>query len=354
MNKDSLSKGFLIALVIAALVACYFVFRPFLSEITIAAILATIFYRPFGWLAARLGGKRKIAAIIMCTLIVLIVILPLTDLIFLAAKQSFTAYGQISDFIGKADWNSIIDKSQLSKIKGVNFSSDSIHNFVMDTVQKSGNWVMGAAANFIKSMTNFVVSLIFILLTMFFFFLDGKGMLEKLMHLTPLPNKYDREIFKKFKDVSHSFIVSTFVVSLCQGFACWIGMFVVTLPFIFNVPLPAIFLAIAAAFLSLIPFFGPWLIWLPTSIYLLATGHVGAAIFLAIWGISVISTIDNIVRPLIMRKKANVNPVFLLFSILGGIALFGLWGIVIGPLVISITITILHIYELEYKNVLEK
>jgi predicted PurR-regulated permease PerM len=354
MNKDSLGKGFLITLVIAALVACYFVFRPFLSEILIAAILVTIFYRPFEWLTARLGGKRKIAAMIICALVVLIVIIPLTNLIFLAAKESFTAYGQVSDFISQADWNSIIDKSQLSKIKGINLNSSNIQGFVMDTVQKSGNWVMGTAANFIKSTTNFIVSLVFILLTMFFFFLDGKSMLEKLMHLTPLPNKYDREIFKKFKDVSHSFIISTFVVSLCQGFACWVGVFVITLPFLFNVPLPAIFLAFAAAFLSLIPFFGPWLIWLPTSIYLLATGHVGAAIFLAIWGLCVISTIDNIVRPLIMHKKANVNPVFLLFSILGGIALFGLWGIIIGPLVISITITILHIYELEYKNVLEK
>lgn len=272
----------------------------------------------------------------------------------LAAKESVTAYSQVSEFFGKTDWNSIIEKSRLPIVKEIGLNSGNVKSFVIDAVQKSSNWMMNSAAGLIKGTTGFFASLIFIILTMFFFFIDGKKILEKIMHLTPLPNKHDREIFKKFQDVSHSFFVSTFVVALCQGLACWIGVFIITLPFLFNVPLPVVFLAISAAFLSLIPFFGPWLIWLPTSIYLFATGHIGAAIFLAIWGMGVISTIDNIVRPLMMRKKANVNPIFLLFAILGGISLFGLWGIIIGPLIVSVTITIFHIYELEYKDVLEK
>jgi predicted PurR-regulated permease PerM len=354
MNKNLLSKGFLITLVILAIVACFFVFRPFLSDILIASILATIFYRPFEWLAGKLGGRKKISAVVMCILVVLVIIIPLTNLGLLAAKESVTAYGQISEFLNKVNWGNLIDKSKIPKIKGIDFNSDSIQSFVTDVVQKSGNWVVGEAASFVKGTTNFFISLVFILLTMFFLFLDGKEMLQSLMHLTPLPNKYDREIFKKFKDVSRSFIISTFAVAFCQGLACWIGVFIITLPFFFNAPLPIVFLAIGAAFFSMIPFFGAWLIWLPTAIYLFFTGHIGAAIFLAIWGICVISTIDNVVRPLIMHKQANVNPVFLMFSILGGISLFGLWGIIIGPLIISVTITILHIYELEYRSVLEK
>jgi predicted PurR-regulated permease PerM len=212
----------------------------------------------------------------------------------------------------------------------------------MDFIQKSSNWLVSGAAGFIKGTTNFIISIFFIIITTFFFFVDGKKMLEKLMRLTPLSNKYDRDIFKKFQDVSNSFIISTFVVALCQGLACWVGIFIITLPFLFNVPMPAVFLGIVAAFLSLIPLLGPWLIWLP------------AAIFLAIWGISVISTVDNIVRPLILHKKAEVSPIFLLFAILGGIALLGFWGMIIGPLIVAVAITIFHIYELEYKDILEK
>jgi predicted PurR-regulated permease PerM len=354
MNKDSLSKGFLLTLVIASLVACYFVFRPFLAEILTAAILATIFYRPFEWLAGKLGGHRQIAAIIMCVLIVLVVIAPLINLVVLAARESLTTYTQATDFFNKTDWSSVVKSSPLAKIKGLDLSSNSVQSFVVDLIQKSSNWLMGGAASFIKSTTNFVLSLIFIILTMFFFFVDGKKMLERLMSLTPLANKYDRIIFKKFRDVSISFIFSTFLVAIIQGVACWLGFFIISLPFFFNVPLPAFFAGIAAAFLSMIPFFGAWLIWLPGAIYLLAIGDVGAAVFLTCWGLLIIHPIDNVVRPLVIHKKAEVHPIFLLFSILGGIILFGFWGLIIGPLIVAVTVTIFHIYELEYKNVLEK
>jgi predicted PurR-regulated permease PerM len=354
MNKDSLNKGFLIILAVASLVACYFVFRPFLAEILAAAILVTIFYRPFEWLAEKLGGHRQIAAIIMCTLVVLVIIIPLINLVVLAARESSATYTQATDFFNKTDWSSVVKTSPLAKIKGLDLSSSSVQSFVMDLIQKSSNWLMGGAADFIKGTTNFVLSLIFIILTMFFFFVDGKKMLEKLMTLTPLSNKYDRIIFKKFQDVSVSFIFSTFIIAIIQGFACWLGFFIISLPFFFNIPLPAFFAGIAAAFFSMIPFFGAWLIWLPGAIYLLAIGDVGAAIFLTAWGFLIVHPIDNVARPLIIHKKAEVHPIFLLFSILGGIILFGFWGLIIGPLIVAVTVTIFHIYELEYKNALEK
>jgi predicted PurR-regulated permease PerM len=354
MKKNLLSKSFLITLVVASLVACYFVFRPFLSEILTAMILATIFYRPFEWLARKLGGHRNIAATIMCLAIVLIVIIPLINIFILGAKESITAYGQAADFFNKTDWSMVIKSSPLAQIQGLNLTTESIQSFVMDLIQKSSNVLMGSAAGFIKGTTNFIISMIFIVLSMFFFFVDGKRMLEKLMALTPLPNKYDRTIFKKFQDVSFSFIFSTFIVAIIQGFACWLGLFIISLPFFFNLPTPALFAGVVAAFLSMIPFLGAWLIWLPAAIFLLATGHVGAAIFLTIWGIAIIHPVDNIIRPLILRKKAEVHPIFLLFSILGGIALFGFPGLIIGPLIVAVTITIFHIYELEYKDELEK
>jgi predicted PurR-regulated permease PerM len=354
MNKNFLSRGFLITLVIVSLVACYFVFRPFLAEILMAAILATIFYRPFEWLAKAFGGRKKIAALIMCILILVVIIVPLVNLIILAARESVTAYGQALDFFSKTDWSSMIRTTPLAKIRGLNLSNDSIQNFVMNLLQQSSNWLMNGAAGFIKGTTDFVISLLFIIITMFFFFIDGPKMLEKIMRLTPLANKYDRAIFKKFQEVSVSFILATFVVAIIQGFACWLGFFIITLPFFFNVPLPSFFAAIAAAFFSLIPVLGAWLIWLPGTIYLLLTGHFWAALFLTLWGLLIIHPIDNLARPLIIKGKAEVHPIFLIFSILGGIILFGFWGLFIGPLIVAVTVTIFHIYELEYKGILEK
>ncbi len=354
MDKSFLSRGFLITLVVASLVACYFVFRPFLAEILMAAILATIFYRPFEWLAEKLGGKRKIAALIMCILIVVVIIAPLINLIILAARESVVAYGQATDLFNKTDWTAMIQNSYLAKVKGLNLDSGNVQNFVLDFVQKSSNWLVGGAAGFIKGTTDFIFSLLLIVIAMFFFFIDGENMLKRMMSLTPLPNKYDRAIFKKFQDVSLSFIVSTFIVAVIQGFACWLGFFIITLPIFFNISFPAFFAGLAAAFFSFIPLLGVWLIWLPGALYLLISGNYWAALFITLWGLLIIHPIDSLVRPMIIRKKAEVHPIFLLFSILGGIVLFGFWGIVIGPLIVAVTVTIFHIYELEYKSVLEK
>lgn len=354
MKNNLLSRGFLITLVIASLVACYFVFRPFLSEILMAAILATIFYRPFEWLAKKLGGRRKLSAFIMCVLIVAVIIAPLINLIIFTARESVSGYAQATDYFTKTDWSAMVKSSPLVKIKGLNLDNASIQNFTMDIVQKVSNWLMSGAAGFVQGTTNFIVSLLFIIITLFFFFVDGEKMLKKIMRLTPLPNKDDRAIFKKFKDVSLTFIVSTFIEAILQGFACWLGFFIITLPFFFNIPFPAFFAGLAAAFFSLIPMLGVWLIWLPGAIYLLLTGNVWAALFIALWGMLIIYPIDTVIKPMIINKKAEVHPIFLLFSILGGIALFGFWGIIIGPLIVAVTVTIFHIYELEYKNVLEK
>jgi len=122
----------------------------------------------------------------------------------------------------------------------------------------------------------------------------------------------------------------------------------------FGLHFPAFFAAVGTAFLTLIPFGGGWLIWLPLSIYLFATGNYLAGALLFIWGAGVISTSDNIVRTIVMKRGAQVHPIFVLFSVLGGISLFGFWGVVLGPLVVAIAITIFHIYEIEYEHVLEK
>jgi len=91
------------------------------------------------------------------------------------------------------------------------------------------------------------------------------------------------------------------------------------------------------------------LIWLPVGIYLLIAGQIWQGIFLLTWGGLIVSMIDNLIRAYIIKGKAQVHPIFIIFSILGGISLFGFWGIIFGPLIISLAATVMHIYETEYK-----
>jgi predicted PurR-regulated permease PerM len=345
MSKTLLTRIFLFVLLIAVLAACFLIFRPFLIQILIAAILVSLFYTPYRWLAKKLGGREKTAALITCVLVLLVIIIPLTNLIIFAAQESVAAYSDTINFLNRD--NGAVQIKIFEKIQtSLNINSESLKTLVVDFAQKASNWLVSGATGFLKGTTTFVISLVLIIFTMFFFFVDGKKMLERAMYWTPLPDKYDRMIFQKFRDVSYSVFVSTFAVALAQSALGAVAFAIVGLP---------IFLpAIAIALLSMIPYFGAYLIWLPAGIYLLAIGHLWQGIFLLIFGATVISTVDNLIRMYMIKTKAQVHPIFVLFSVLGGISLFGFWGVIIGPLVIALTVTILHIYdEVEYKKVKE-
>ena len=96
------------------------------------------------------------------------------------------------------------------------------------------------------------------------------------------------------------------------------------------------------------------IIYIPIGVYLILTGDLYRGIFVLLWGSVIIGNTDNLIRAWILRGKSKVNPIFIIFSLMGGIALFGFWGLILGPLILSLTATIFHIYELEYNDTLEK
>jgi predicted PurR-regulated permease PerM len=344
--KNNLSKPFLIILVVLVLVACYLVFKPYLPEILIAAALVSIFYGLYEKLVRFLKGRRNIAAGIMCFFLVLVIIIPIVNLIIYSGQQSVQAYQNTAQFLNENDIETVLEDSYLSQLNVFGFDPASIEQFVTDTLKRSSNWLVDGATTLIAETTKFIFSLFMIILTMFFFFVDGKNMLKKLMCWSPLKNNYDMEIFRKFRAVSYTVFVSTFITAAAQGVIGAIGFIIIGLP--------AFFAGILMGFLSLLPYIGSAFIYVPVGVYLLLIGEVWKGIFLLAWGAIVIGNTDNILRGYMIKGKAQVNPIFIIFSILGGITLFGLWGVIIGPVIISIAVTVLHIYELEYANSLDK
>ena len=342
----SLTKPFLLLLLGLVLIGCYFVFKPFLTEILVAAILASIFYTPYLRLTKFLKGRRNLASLFMCLFLVMLIIIPTVHLIIYTGQKSVIAYDQAVTFFNNHSVNGVIQPSALpDKLFGFfDISSisnnDNLKNIFLDILKRSSNWLLSGATVLVKGTTNFIVSLFVIIITMFFFFVDGKKMLERLMYLSPLPNAYDREIFEKFRAVSYSTILSTFVTATAQGLVGAIGFAIVGFP--------ALLAGVLVALLSLLPYLGSMVFYVPVGIYYLLVGQIWQGIFILLWGAIIIGNIDNIVRAYMIKGKAQVNPIFVVFSILGGIMLFGFWGVVLGPLIIAIAVTIFHIYELEF------
>jgi len=336
-------KAFLFFLIFLALFLVFILFRPFLVEIIIAAVLSSVFYRPYDKLKSILFNRKYLASFLMCFLLLLLVIVPVINLIVYTGKKAPVAFNTVSEILSKTDvlQNQVFDRFNLSGV-----GSEEIKKTIIDMTKNVSDLLVNGATVFIKGTTNFVFSLVIILLTMFFFFVDGDRMMKKMILWSPLPNKYDLELIKKFKQVSRVTLISIFVTALAQGLIGALGFLIIGWPFIF--------VFVVMAFLSLIPYIGSSIFYIPVAIYLVLSGDPWQGVFVVAWCWLVVSNIDELIRAYIIKGRSEVNPIFIIFSIMGGVIIFGFWGVVIGPLIVALVTTIFHIYELEYKSELEQ
>jgi predicted PurR-regulated permease PerM len=349
---QKLTKPFILILVVLVLAGCYLVFRPFLTEIIVAAILASVFYTPFLRFTKFLKGRKNLAGILMCIFLLVIIILPSLKLVVYAGEKSVVAYSATVEFFNDHSLNDLfkIEFFQRGSLSNINldkfdFHSENFKNALLTAFKESSDWLLSGATFAVKETTNFIVSLVLIIITMFFFFVDGEKMLGKIMTLSPLQNKYDKELFRKFRVVSRTTFVSTFVVAIAQGLVGAAGFAIVGFP--------AFLAGVLVAILSLLPYVGSMIFYIPVGIFYLLTGDIWQGIFVLLWGALIISTIDNVIRTYMVKDEAEINPIFVFFSILGGIAIFGFWGVVLGPLLVALAVTVFHIYELEFCDSLE-
>jgi predicted PurR-regulated permease PerM len=305
-----------------------------------AAVLTSILYGPYQKLKKFFRGKGAPAALIMCILSLILIILPLSELAIYAARQSVDAYSDTLNFINQN--SSVIHSNFLNKLGIFGFDTSSIRAFAADIAERSSSFIVSAATVIFKETTAFVLSLLITVFSMFFFFLDGEELLKTVSRWSPLPDEYDHRLFAKFRAVSYSAIVTTFIVILVHGLIGAIGFVIVGLPYF----IPGILITVC----SLVPVVGSALIYLPVGIYLLLTGSIWQGVFILLWGAVAAFVIDNFLRMSLLHGKAQINPIFVFFAIIGGTTLFGFWGVIIGPLVVSLAVTVMDLYELEFRK----
>lgn len=343
---------FLWVCLIVALYFTYLIFKPFLGVLFFSIIIVTIFYPIYSWFLKKFREKRGITSIIMTLLIVIIVIAPVILFFVYTTQKSFEAYGVLQSWFSDGNAGQIVEtrgflSQQLSDVEALIGSSFDIKKALIDLGVKINSYLISGVSAVIKGTGSFVISILFTILTLYYLFKDGDKIAKYVMKLTPLKNKYDRIIFSKFRDVSYSALVSSFITALVQGATGAIGFLIAGVPGVF-------FAFVLMTILSFIPYVGSFLVWGPVGIYLLITGSIWQGIFLLIWGAIIVSLVDNLMRPYLMKGRTEIHPLLLFFSILGGIVVFGIIGIFLGPIIIAILITFLHIYELEYSKVLDK
>jgi len=334
-------------LALAILWATVMIIWPFVSAIIVGAILVTVTFPLFKRVRTRLRGSDTWAAIAMLLGITLVLIVPAVILGLLLIQQA----NALLPHLKSVETQQIMERLDLAHrllwvkrfVPSFDPSTLSAQKLILPLVQKVPGWVAENGGAVIGGIAGVVVGFFLVLLSAFFFYVEGETILDELAVLSPLPERYDREFASKFKDVIDATFRGQVMTSLAQGIATGVGLAIAGVP-------AAIFWGAVATILSLLPMLGVAVVWVPATIYLFLTGSTGHGIFLVIWGVLVVSTIDNVVRPWAMKGGAQLPAIPLLFAVLGGLQAFGFIGLVIGPLVFSLLMSIIDIYKQSFRT----
>jgi predicted PurR-regulated permease PerM len=355
MIVSRLPGYFLIFCLLAVLYLLYLVTAPFLTTLIIAAVLTILFYGVYKKLLKFFGGYSRIASAITCLLVVLIIIVPLAAFIVLLAREAIDMYATVSTKIASGALDPLFrweEGGWLFDLKGklepvVDLDGLDLKGMVVTAAQDVSTFLVGQSALIAKNIGALIVDFIIMLFSMFYLFRDGDKFVEKFTILSPLPKKYEKQIYGRIDQTVKAIAFGVFLTAIIQGVIAGIGYTVAGIP-------NPVFWASATALFSLIPLIGTAAIWFPAAVIVFVLGNYAGGIFLVLWGMFVVGTVDNLVRPYLIGGKSHMYPLLTFFVVLGGLWTFGLKGIVFGPLILVLFLTLLHVYELEYKKVLNK
>ena len=232
-------------------------------------------------------------------------------------------------------------------VPGFDPASVSPQRLFLPIVEGIPGFVAKHGAAVVGGIAGLVISFFLLLLAMYFFYVEGETIMKEVSILSPLPPKYDREFARQFKNVVDATFRGYVVTGLAAGVATTIGLVIAGVP-------AALFWGAFATVLSLLPMIGPPVVWIPAAIYLYFMASLGRAgmwqaIFLTAWGIIVIPVVEHVVRPWAMKGRSELPAIPLLFAVIGGLEAFGFVGLVIGPLVFSLFLSILDIYKQSFR-----
>lgn len=309
------------------------VFLPFMPSIIWAVALAVVLRTPTRWLRKRIG-KPGLAAGIELFLVIVLVLLPLSLLVRQLGSQLVQAAALVQS--GQAqDW--VLDT--LQKFPRVNEWVEQAVNTtnLRQAAQSVGGFIAPRLQHFLSASVASVTKIALMLFTLFFLFRDGEDAEKLFRGLLPMDAKAADRLIERLRDTISATVQGSLSIAAIQG--CLGGVMFQIL----GVPSALIWTLLMAA-LATIPSLGTFLVWAPVAAYLAMTDHWIKSIILVAWGVLVIGTVDNLLYPTLVGSKLQLHTVPVLFAVLGGVAMFGVTGIILGPLLLALTVQLIRFW----------
>jgi len=339
-------------LTLAALLA-WLVWRivaPLWQPLVWAALLGALLAPWNARLAKRLGGRTIVASAITLAVTVLLFVLPLAGIAGAVAAQASQLAGRLEQYVPDGAGGQPLDLSQVPILaRPLAWIGD--HTGI--SLKQIETWLIAGARNVLEALVSSsgavvlgavgtIVSFLLMLFVLFFVLRDGPALANKVVGMLPIESRRRTRLWQHLQDVTRAVFMGIGLTALAQGFLVGIGFWIA------HLPSPLVFGVIAALF-ALIPVIGTSIVWGPGALYLATQGAFGHAIFLVVWGVLVVGTADNVLRPLLISGRADVPTLAVFIGVVGGLSAFGFIGLFLGPIVLGLLIALFR-YEAEMRS----
>jgi predicted PurR-regulated permease PerM len=318
---------------------------PFIRPLAWSAVLAVFFYPVF--LRLKEYMRPNLAALVTTLGVTVLLIVPVLMVLLYASKEALDASGRIQGMInGGAAALPTHFQDWLRQRLPESLQNIDLMVPLRQGAERFASYLASSLGGMLKNLLSFFVNLFILLFALFFMFRDGKTILRAARHLIPFDKEIQESMLGESRDLIFASVAVALLIAAMQGVLGGIAFALSGLP-------APVFMGVLIAFFSIVPVVGSALIWVPAAAWLALSGHWGKALLvLAICG-GVATVADNLVRPLLLRNRTRLNDLLLFISILGGLEIFGLLGLVAGPTILAAALGVFRVY-MEHRERLER
>ena len=350
MGKQNSSRFFHIFL-LCSLVLIIGLFWAYISAIVLALLIASVFYPMYFWVKRLFKGRKVSASLFMTLFILIILIIPVGWFVGTLSNEAFDFYNKTSDSVslkqiqqaleGDSVWARQVRK--IGKMTGLDFTTEKIEKLAASIGKKVGLFLYNQISSVASNLLSFLIHFFLMMLTIYYLFKDGTRLKDYLAQLIPVPKGQQEKVINKFQEMGKAVIIGNVLSGIIQGILGGFGFFFFgfSSPFLWGTIL---------AFMAFLPIVGASVVFVPAAIILIIQGDVGTGIGFLIYNVFYSAIIEYLIKPRMIGQGMQMNSLLVFIGIIGGIKLFGILGIIYGPLIITIFLTLAEIYRLEYKE----
>jgi predicted PurR-regulated permease PerM len=325
---------------------------PFISVIILAIVVTGLFIPVYNLLGRKFNAT--IASLLTCILIFFVLFLPLSFFVGILANEAWDLYltardalqsKPIMELLGKSDIFGTINQF-LARFK-IEITGEQLNSAIAEVGRVVGLFLYEQARSITTNVLKFIVNFFFMLLIIFYLLIDSHRLISFIVKISPLPEDQDQKLIQKFKDIATAILLGNGLGGLIQGTLGGIvfALFGLKSPFLWGVIM---------ALLAFLPILGIGGVFVPASILLFLQGRIGAGIFFLVFYIILSSSIEYFFKPKLVGQRVRMHTLIVFLSIIGGLKLFGILGIIYGPLVVTAFLTLAEIYQASYQQLVER